>query len=154
MTPRLTEARLTEAIGRAVLGPPEPAGPETFAVPAGKFFKSGQPVWRGLYGLDMDFPAFKGHFEGRPVLPALAQTLLAKDLAGRLWPELDRIVTIVSAKFQGLVEPPALVAVYAQPPAAAPGPGQWRFQLTAARPAADGPASEAAALRLELTSLC
>jgi hypothetical protein len=151
MTPRLTEDRLTKAIDQAVLEPPAPAGPETFAVPAGKIFKSGQPVWRGLYGLDMDFPAFLGHFEGRPVLPALAQTLLAKDLAGRLWPDLDRIVAIVSAKFQGLVEPPALVAVYAQPPTAAPGPGQWRFQLTAARPAAGEPAGEAAVLRLELS---
>jgi hypothetical protein len=146
-------SRLTEAIGQAVLGPPEPAGPETFALPAGKIFKSGLPVWRGLYGLDMDFPAFKGHFEGRPVLPALAQTLLAKDLAVRLWPELDRVAAIVSAKFLGLVEPPALVAVYAQPPTADPGAGQWRFQLTTA----DGlnrPAVEAAVLRLELTRLC
>ncbi|MDR2934263.1 MAG: hypothetical protein LBV70_00045 [Candidatus Adiutrix sp.] len=145
MTPRLTEA-----IGLSALG--EPAGPETFAVPAGNFLKSGLPVWLGLYGLNLDFPAFQGHFEGRPVLPALAQTLLAKDLAGRLWPELDRTSAIVSAKFLGLVEPPAVVSVYAQPPAAGPGPGQWRFQLTAAR--AGGPAGEAAALRLELSGLC
>jgi len=139
--------RLAEAIGRAALG--TPAEPETFARPAGNFLKPGLPVWRGLYDLDRDFPAFQGHFEGRPVLPALAQTLLAKDLAGRLWPELDRITAIVSAKFLGLVEPPAQVSVYAQPPAARPGPGQWRFQLAAAR--ADGPAVEAAVLRLELS---
>jgi hypothetical protein len=62
---------------------------------------------------------------------------------------LDRIAAIFSAKFLGLVEPPALIAVYAQPPAADPGPGQWRFLLTAAR--AGGPAAEVAALRLELT---
>jgi hypothetical protein len=148
----LTAPRLTEAIGRAALGPPEPAGPETFALPAGAFLKTDLPVWRGLYELGLDFSAFQGHFENRPVLPALAQTLLAKDLAGRLWPELDRISAIISAKFLGLVEPPALVAVYAQPSAAVPGPGQWRFQLAAAR--AGGPAVEAAALRLELAPLC
>ena len=142
MTPRLIEA-----IGRAAWG--EPAGPETFAWPAGNFLKPGLPVWRGLYELNLDFPAFQGHFEGRPVLPALAQVLMAKDLAGRLWPELDRIAAIVSAKFLGLVEPPARVAVYAQPSAEGLGPGQWRFQLTAAR--AEGPAVEAAALRLELS---
>jgi hypothetical protein len=114
--------------------------------------KTDLPVWRGLYDLDRGFPAFQGHFENRPVLPALAQTLLAKDLAGRLWPGLDRITAIISAKFLGLVEPPALVAVYAQPPAVVPGPGQWRFQLAAAR--SGGPAVEAAALRLELSPLC
>jgi hypothetical protein len=135
--------RLREAISRAALEPPE-----RIQSPAGGFLKPDLPVWRGLYDLDQDFPAFQGHFEGRPVLPALAQTLLAKDLASRLWLELDRIAAIDSAKFIGLVEPPALVAVYAQPPAAGPGPGQWRFLLTAAR--AGGPAAEAAALRLEL----
>jgi len=139
--------RLAEAIGRAALG--EPAGPETFARPAGNFLKPGLPVWLGLYDLGHYFPAFQGHFEGRPVLPALAQVLMAKDLAGRLWPELDRIAAIVSAKFLGLVEPPARVSVYAQAPGPGPGPGQWRFQLTAAR--AGGPAWEAAALRLELS---
>jgi hypothetical protein len=95
-----------------------------------------------------DFLAFQGHFEGRPVLPALAQTLLAKDLARELNPGRDFIKTIVSAKFLGLIEPPAVVTVYAQPPSAELGPGLWRFQLTAAR--ADGPSTLAAALRLEL----
>ena len=141
--------RLTEAIARAALGPPEPVSPEPAALPAGNFLKPGFSAWRGLYELDHNFPAFQGHFEGRPVLPALAQVLMAKDMAGRLRPGLDLISAVVSAKFLGLVEPPALVAVYAQPPAAGPGPGQWRFQLTTAR--AGGPASDAAALRLELS---
>ena len=139
----MTPPRLTESIRQAALGPPEKA-----EASEGGFLKPGLPVWRRLYGLKEDFLAFQGHFEGRPILPALAQTLLAKDVAGELCPGLDFIETIVSAKFLGLVEPPAVVAVYAQPPSAEPGPGQWRFQLTTAQ--SGGPASPAAVMRLEL----
>ncbi|MDR3038432.1 MAG: hypothetical protein LBV21_03950 [Candidatus Adiutrix sp.] len=139
-----TPPRLTEHIQAAALGPPETTGP-----PGGNFLKPGRPVWRRLYRLAEAFVAFQGHFPGRPVLPALAQTLLAKDMARALRPELDLIAAIVSAKFIRLVEPPAEVAVYAQPPAEGPGPGQWRFQLAAADPAG-GPETGVALLRLEL----
>ena len=51
------------------------------------------------YRLGADFPAFKGHFEGHPVLPAVCQMSLCADAAGRLLGQTVEIAQVSRAKF-------------------------------------------------------
>ena len=52
-----------------------------------------------VYQLREDFPAFKGHFEGHPVLPAICQMSLCADAAGRLLGRAVELAQISRAKF-------------------------------------------------------
>ena len=52
-----------------------------------------------LYELTGDFPAFKGHFEGYPVLPAVCQISFCRDAACRLFKKPVEVKAIKKAKF-------------------------------------------------------
>jgi 3-hydroxymyristoyl/3-hydroxydecanoyl-(acyl carrier protein) dehydratase len=54
---------------------------------------------RFVYHLSADFPAFKGHFEGRPLLPAVCQISFCVDAAGRLLGQSVEVVGVKRAKF-------------------------------------------------------
>ena len=58
-----------------------------------------------VYKLPADFPAFKGHFEGHPLLPAIGQLSFCADAASRLIGKPVEIKTIKRAKFVGPVLP-------------------------------------------------
>lgn len=132
---------MTKQIRAAALGPPERGRPQSEA-----FLKSAG-IWRRSYCLGQDFVGFQGHFEGHPVLPALAQVLIAQDLAQALSPTPLRLEAVGQAKFLSLIRPGQALAAYALPPADG-GPGEWRIQLNSAE--AEGRAeTEAAFLRLK-----
>ena len=57
-----------------------------------------------VYFLASDFPAFRGHFEGYPVLPAVCQVSLCAHAAGQLLGAEVEIAQISRAKF---IEPVA-----------------------------------------------
>ena len=52
-----------------------------------------------LYELAEDFPAFKGHFEGYPLLPAVCQISFCSDAASRLLNKQMEVKAIKKAKF-------------------------------------------------------
>lgn len=52
-----------------------------------------------LYELTEDFPAFKGHFEGYPLLPAVCQISFCTDAASRLLGQPMEVKAIKKAKF-------------------------------------------------------
>ncbi|MDR1044417.1 MAG: hypothetical protein LBP33_04765 [Candidatus Adiutrix sp.] len=114
--------RIWNDIARARQGGPEAAWP-----PSADYLKGRGTVSRCAYQLTPGFSPFQGHFEGRPVLPALAQVLLAKDAAQAALGRELRIEAVVQAKFLALVKPDSLLTVYAQAPEG--GHGEWRFQL-------------------------
>ena len=100
---------------------------EAAEAPSADFLKGRGTVSRCRYRLEGDFSPFQGHFEGRPVLPALAQVLLAKDAAQTITGRELKIEAVVQAKFLALVTPGATVTVYAQAPES--GASEWRFHL-------------------------
>ena len=51
------------------------------------------------YKLPIDFPAFRGHFEGYPLLPAVCQISFCIDAACRLLGKLVEVRGIKRAKF-------------------------------------------------------
>lgn len=54
----------------------------------------------GRYRFDEDFPGFKGHFPGRPLLPAVVQIMAALHVAGEVWEDVgDAAVSVDRAKF-------------------------------------------------------
>jgi hypothetical protein len=118
MTINLSQQMRESAMGPPVLGP----------APTGSFFPGDNPIWSINFALNEDFLAFQGHFEGHPVLPALAQVLLAKITAELLLNRSCFLKKVVSAKFMSLVEPGTELSVLTVPPKP-PGPGEWRFQL-------------------------
>lgn len=115
---------LVRQIKAAVLGGSTKAVP-----PSGLFLKSKDNVRRLRFRLDENFIAFQGHFAGHPVLPALAQVLLARETASAISARALYIESIIQGKFLSLVEPGGFLSVYAQSPPAA-GSGEWRFHLT------------------------
>lgn len=128
-------------IRAAALGPPERGRP-----PSDIFLKSPE-VWRRSYGLGQDFVGFQGHFEGHPVLPALAQVFIAQDLVQNLGSPSLVLEAVSQAKFLSLVRPGQRLSAYALAPEDG-GPGEWRIQLTATE--AGGQAeTDAAFLRLK-----
>lgn len=129
-------------IQAAALGPPKKSGP-----PSDIFLKSPN-IWRRRYRFGGDFVGFQGHFEGHPVLPALAQVFIAQDLVQALRPGPMILAAISQAKFLSLVRPGGLVSAYA-PLLENSGPSdEWRVQITSIE--ADGqPETEAAFLRLK-----
>lgn len=58
-----------------------------------------------LYKLSADFPAFRGHFEGHPLLPAVCQLSFCSDAAGRLLKKELEVVAVKRAKFISPVMP-------------------------------------------------
>lgn len=95
------------------------------------------------YSLTVDFIAFRGHFDGLPVLPALAQVLAAKHAAQKKEGRSLKLKAITQAKFLSLVEPDTVLAVYFQAPENRDA--DWRFHLSACR---DGRETDASFLRL------
>lgn len=58
-----------------------------------------------FYDLKADFPAFKGHFEAAPVLPAVCQMSFCADAARRLLNKNMEVTAVKRAKFIGPVLP-------------------------------------------------
>jgi len=52
-----------------------------------------------LYKLSADFPAFRGHFEGHPLLPAVCQISLCSDAVSRLSGKEMEVCAVKRAKF-------------------------------------------------------
>lgn len=64
-----------------------------------------------LYTLAPDFPAFAGHFEGHPVLPAVCQMSLCAHAAGQFLATAVQIAALSRAKFVKPVVPGTQIAV-------------------------------------------
>ena len=100
---------------------------ETERVPPGRDFRNASRVWLLRYRLTPDFRVFDGHFPGQPVLPAMAQIMLARHGAEQVSGHALRLEEIVQAKFTALVRPEALVVLSIAPPAAESR--NWVFRL-------------------------
>lgn len=133
-----------DQISAAGLGPPQKDEPPSEAFIKGE---GRGRVWLRRFRLEADFIGFQGHFEGRPVLPALAQVLLARESAEAVAGQALFIEAIAQAKFLSPAVPGDLISVHALPPADG-WSGEWRFHLSAAK--ADGRRSDASFLRLKL----
>ncbi len=58
-----------------------------------------------FYDLKADFPAFKGHFETAPVLPAVCQMSFCADAARRMLNKNVEVSAVKRAKFIGPILP-------------------------------------------------
>ena len=108
----------------AALGHPKKCVP-----PPGSFLRTNEEVWCHKYRLAPDLIAFQGHFDGHPVLPALAQILMAKNTVSTILKREVALEAIQQAKFMSLASPGNVVSVYARPPQG-DALGEWRFHLT------------------------
>lgn len=126
-------------IAAGAMGPPEKSAP-----PSEAFLKTLE-VWRRHYRLGEDFVGFQGHFEGRPVLPALAQVFIAQDMVQALEKRPVTLEVIIQAKFLSPVSPGRLVSVYAKAPEKT---GEWRLHLTS-RAEGDPTETDVAFLRIK-----
>lgn len=63
------------------------------------------------YKLPVDFPAFRGHFEGHPLLPAVCQISFCSDAAGRLLGKEMEMTAVKRAKFMHPVLPDSTLEV-------------------------------------------
>ena len=64
-----------------------------------------------LYELREDFPAFAGHFEGHPLLPAVCQMSFCSSAASRLLNKSVEVKAIKKAKFINPALPGILIEV-------------------------------------------
>lgn len=64
-----------------------------------------------LYELREDFPAFAGHFEGHPLLPAVCQMSFCSSAASRLLNKSVEVKAIKKAKFINSALPGILIEV-------------------------------------------
>ena len=64
-----------------------------------------------LYQLKEDFPAFNGHFEGYPLLPAVCQISFCADAASRISGKPLRLGEVKRAKFMTPSLPKSLLEV-------------------------------------------
>ena len=64
-----------------------------------------------LYRVASDFPAFRGHFEGRPILPAVCQLSFCADSADRYFKKEMQVCGVKRAKFVSPVLPGTLLEV-------------------------------------------
>lgn len=64
-----------------------------------------------VYLVAQDFPAFEGHFEGRPILPAVCQLSFCADSASRYFERKMQITSVKRAKFINPILPNALLEV-------------------------------------------
>jgi len=67
------------------------------------------------YLIGADFPAFNGHFEGNPLLPAVVQVGLCADALGRLHGKKYEISAVSRAKFMRPILPGSEVTVQITP---------------------------------------
>lgn len=145
-------SELVRQIRAAAVGPPAKA-----LAPSTAFIKSREEVWLFRYSFTNDFLAFHGHFEGRPVLPALAQVLTAKDCAEAVLGRKVFIEALDQGKFLSLIVPGGILSVYAQAPSdenglpPGSGAGQWRFHLRYSKPGESE--KDASFLRLKIAVL-
>lgn len=100
--------------------------PEKTTSPSEAFLNAPE-AWRLRYLLNDDFAGFRGHFEGHPVLPALAQVFIAQDLVQALLKRPVILAGITQAKFLSPVPPGSLLSAYA---VVVEKTGEWRVQLT------------------------
>ena len=63
------------------------------------------------YRLAQDFPAFKGHFEGNPLLPAVCHLSFCSEAAGRLFKRKVSVKAVKRAKFMNPVLPGAWIEI-------------------------------------------
>lgn len=70
-----------------------------------------------IYRVSADFPAFKGHFPGHPLLPAVAQISLCVDALECLKNEPLELAQVLRAKFINPILPQTDVRVNIQPKA-------------------------------------
>ena len=122
------------------LGDTEKCGP-----PPGAFFKGKETVLRRRYRLPAGFTGFQGHFEGNPVLPALAQIQLARDAAEQSLGRSLSVSRIAQAKFLAPVTPESVATVFFASPAEKGG--NWLFQIFSESGGAEG-GTEAARLKI------
>ncbi len=64
-----------------------------------------------LYELVKDFPAFKGHFEGYPLLPAVCQISFCSNAASRLLHKPMEVKAVKKAKFMSPSLPGSFIEV-------------------------------------------
>lgn len=100
--------------------------PEKTKSPSEAFLNAPE-AWRLRYLLNDDFAGFHGHFEGHPILPALAQVFIAQDLVQALLGRPAILAGITQAKFLSPVTPGSLLSAYA---AVVEKTGEWRVHLT------------------------
>lgn len=67
------------------------------------------------YYLEKSFPAFEGHFENHPLLPAVVQIGFCADTIGRLRGKKQQVVSISRAKFVRPILPETEFTVTATP---------------------------------------
>ena len=68
-----------------------------------------------LYELSPDFPAFKGHFEKYPLLPAVCEISFCSDAAGRLLQSPVELKAVKRGKFINPVFPGMQVEIILTP---------------------------------------
>ncbi|MBR2081889.1 MAG: hypothetical protein IJ876_02610 [Elusimicrobiaceae bacterium] len=64
-----------------------------------------------LYRLPKDFPAFRGHFEGHPLLPAVCQISFCSDAASHFLGKEVEMAAIKRAKFMSPALPDSTLEV-------------------------------------------
>ncbi|MBE6421308.1 MAG: hypothetical protein E7027_04160 [Elusimicrobium sp.] len=64
-----------------------------------------------LYHIPADFPAFNGHFEGNPLLPAVCQMGLCADALSRQEGKPVEVAEVVRSKFMRPIGPGSRVRV-------------------------------------------
>lgn len=78
-----------------------------------------------IYQIPVDFPAFKGHFPGNPLLPAVAQISFCVDALDRLEGRRLELCRVLRAKFINPILPQTDLRVNVQPKAEK----SWIFTL-------------------------
>ncbi|MBO4674775.1 MAG: hypothetical protein J5601_01635 [Elusimicrobiaceae bacterium] len=78
-----------------------------------------------IYHVPADFPAFKGHFPGNPLLPAVVQISFCVDALNRLKNRPLELTQVLRAKFINPILPQTTIRVSIQPKAE----NTWIFSL-------------------------
>ena len=78
-----------------------------------------------IYRISADFPAFKGHFPGNPLLPAVAQVSFCADALTRIENRPLELLQVLRAKFINPILPQTDMRVNIQPKAEK----SWIFTL-------------------------
>ncbi|MCL7487571.1 MAG: hypothetical protein M8357_05280 [Desulfobulbaceae bacterium] len=71
-------------------------------------------VVTGVFTFAPDFPAFEGHFPGKPVLPAVVQLAAVRFLAASYLGKPLLLVTVNRAKFKTMIGPEEPVTITIQ----------------------------------------
>ncbi len=70
---------------------------------------------RFIYVIPADFPAFKGHFPGNPLLPGVCQCGLCADALGRMLGRPMEIASISRSKFIAPIRPSQRILIVLTP---------------------------------------